>query len=87
MLTLSEEQAPVEACVHNLSLSGAGLLLERPLPVGAHFSVLFVNAAHICTLTLELSVVRCIRIYSGEFFVGGRFARPLTSTEIAPFLI
>jgi hypothetical protein len=87
LLTLPEEQVSVEALVHNLSLTGVGLLLDRPLTEGACLALLLVNAGHIRALTLELTVIRCVRIYTGEYFVGGRFSRKLTSIEITPFLI
>jgi hypothetical protein len=87
MLTHPEEPASIEALLQNLSLTGAGLLLDRPLAEGACMDLLMVNADHIRALTLEMTVIRCVRIYTGQYFVGGRFSRQLTSTEITPFLI
>ncbi len=73
------------AWLHNLSLSGAGLLVDEEYLPGTLVRLLVVNAAHTFALTVELRVVRCQRIVNGDYFIGGPFTRPVTHEELVPF--
>jgi hypothetical protein len=73
--------------VQNLSVKGAGLLADREFPVNSVLPILLVNGSHTCAVTLELNVVRCFRVASGHWFVGGPFAKPLTCEELIPFMM
>ena len=55
--------------------------------MGVRFRAVIVNSAHLAVLERELTVIRCLRIYTGDFFIGGQFDGPLRTGEMAPFLI
>lgn len=80
-------EAPHTAWVHNLSVQGIGLLTAREFAPGTALRVVLVNAAHMFSLTAHLKVVRCYRIVSGDYFLGGQFARPLAPDEFMPFMM
>jgi hypothetical protein len=86
-ITLPDDSCPVGGWLHNLSVKGAGLLLEKPCDAGTAVSILIVNAAHTYSLALEMRVVRCYRVSSGDHFVGGQFDRQLTFDQIVPFFM
>ena len=73
--------------VHNLSVAGAGLLSGLPYPAGTALTVLFINAAHTFALTADLQVVRCYRVVNGDYYLGGRFVKPLRYDEMLPFMV
>ena len=75
------------AWVHNLSLRGAGILADREFQPGTRLVLLLVNAAHTFALTVDMDEVRCFRVVSGDYFVGGRFERQLRHDELMPFMI
>ena len=75
-----------DACVHNLSLNGAGILAGREYPPGTPLTLLLVNAAHTFSLSAEMTVVRSFRAAHGGYFLGGRFVNPLRFDELLPFL-
>ncbi len=73
--------------VQNLSVKGAGLLADREYSINTVLPILLVNGSHTCAVALELNVVRCFRVASGHWFVGGPFARPLSCEELIPFMM
>ena len=73
--------------VHNLSVKGVGILAEQEHRPGAVLQVLLVNAAHVFALSVEVDVVRCFRLMTGEYFVGGQFRRALSPDELRPFML
>jgi hypothetical protein len=75
------------AWVHNLSIKGIGILAEQEHRPGAVLRVLLVNAAHVFALSVEVEVVRCFRLVTGEYFVGGKFRRTLSPDELRPFML
>ncbi len=79
--------APLTAAVQNLSVKGAGLLVDREYPSGTILPILIVNGSNTCAVALELNVVRSFRVAGGQWFVGGPFARPLTCEELVPFMM
>jgi hypothetical protein len=78
---------PISAWVHNLSVRGVGLLTHQEFPPGTTVQILLVNAAHVYALSVDMTVVRCFRIVSGDFFVGARFDRVLRPDELMPFMV
>jgi hypothetical protein len=78
---------PVAAWVHNLSIKGIGILAEQEHRPGAVLRVLLVNAAHVFALSIDVEVVRCFRLVTGEYFVGGQFRRTLSPDELRPFML
>jgi hypothetical protein len=75
------------AWVHNLSLCGAGILADREYSPGTRLGLLLVNAPHTFALKVEMDVVRCFRVVSGDYFVGGQFERQLGHDELMPFMV
>jgi len=75
------------AWVHNLSLRGAGILADREFEPGTRLGLLLVNAAHTFALSVDMEVIRCFRVVSGDYFVGGHFERQLGHDELMPFMI
>jgi hypothetical protein len=87
LLRATADEPPREAWLHNLSVRGVGMLSDREYATGTSAVVLLVNSAHTFSLSLDLEVVRCFKVVSGDFFLGGKFARDLTYEELAPFLL
>ena len=75
------------AWLHNLSVKGAGLLVDHELPPGTLVRLLVVNAPHTFALAVELRVVRCMRIINGDYFVGGQFTREVAHADLVPFIL
>jgi hypothetical protein len=73
--------------LHNLSVRGMGVLTDRAYPLGSRLKVQIVNASHTFCLAVELTVVRCRRTVSGEYFAGGQFDRVLNYDELLPFMM
>jgi PilZ domain len=73
--------------VHNLSVKGVGILAEQEHRPGTVLRVLLVNAAHVFALSVEVEVVRCLRLVTGEYFIGGQFRRRLSPDELRPFML
>jgi hypothetical protein len=78
---------PAGARVHDLSVKGIGILAEEKYRPGTVLRVLLVNAAHVFAVSVEVEVVRCFRMVSGDYFVGGRFRTALTPDELLPFML
>jgi hypothetical protein len=78
---------PAGARVHDLSVKGIGILAEQEHRPGTVLRVLLVNAAHVFAVSVEVEVVRCFRMVSGDYFVGGRFRTALSPDELLPFML
>jgi hypothetical protein len=72
--------------VCNMSLLGVGVVVDRPLDPGASVFINLVNAPHTYSLGMVLNVARCVRTYSGDYLIGGKFLRRLTPDELSPFV-
>ena len=86
-LTTSEGEPVDSALVHDLSTTGAGILTEQGIKPGSVVSLLLVNSNHTFALSVDYEVLRCTCSPAGTYFLGGRFARPLTHDEMVPFLV
>jgi PilZ domain len=75
------------AWIHNLSKTGVGLLTSAEMPAGTHLQILIVNAAHTAALTSEVKIVRCTRVVSRDFLLGGEFINALQHDEMVPFIL
>ncbi len=73
--------------VHNLSVKGIGLLADQEHRPGTLLRALVVNAAHVYALSVEVEVVRCMRLVTGEYFIGGQFRHVLSPDELRPFML
>jgi hypothetical protein len=78
---------PAGGWVHNLSVKGIGILADQEHRPGTLLRVLVVNAAHVYALSVEVEVVRCFRLVTGEYFIGGQFRRALSPDELRPFML
>ncbi len=78
---------PVAGWVHNLSVKGIGILADEEHRPGTLLRVLVVNASHVFALSVDVEVVRCFRLVTGEYFVGGQFRRALSPDELRPFML
>jgi len=76
-----------EAWIHNLSMTGVGLLSTVELKPGTTIQVLIVNTAHTAALTCAVKIVRAIRFVGGNYLLGGEFLNPLQHAEMVPFLV
>lgn len=78
---------PSGGWVHNLSVKGIGVLADQEYRPGMVLRALLVNASHVFALSVEVEVVRCFRLVTGEFFIGGQFRRDLSPDELGPFML
>lgn len=86
-LELPGENGPTAAWVHNLSALGVALLTDREYAADTVLQALLVNGPHTYSLRVAITVIRCFRVITGDFYVGARFDRPLDHDELLPFLI
>lgn len=78
---------PTDAMLHNVSLAGAAVLASHPFLPGTSVRLLLVNAAHTFALQRLWTVVRCTRIFQGDYFLAGHFPEPLGYEDVLPFLL
>jgi hypothetical protein len=87
-ISTMEGQHLTNAQVYNLSSVGMGLLVAEPIKPGTTVRVSVTNAMCTFYLSLELFVVRCMRVPAGkDHFLGGQFERRLTCEELQPFIV
>jgi hypothetical protein len=75
------------AWIHNLSKTGVGIITPTALPVGTMIEIVMVNSAHTFSLSGQVKVVRCTRVVSGHFLLGGEFTNALQHDELIPFMV
>jgi hypothetical protein len=78
---------PEPAWIHNLSKTGVGIITPVAVLPGTMIRILMFNAAHMYTVSGEVKVVRCMRVVSGHFLLGGEFTDPLQHDAIVPFMV
>src|SRR5205807_9974208 len=83
--TGDKEQYP--AWIHNLSKTGVGVLTATAFSPGTMIQIVIINAAHTFALTGDLKVMRCTRVVSGNYLLGGEFTNELQHDEIVPFIL
>jgi hypothetical protein len=86
-LVHNEDGSTLTGFVENLSARGMALHVQRRLLAGDRVQVLLVNAGATFSLQLVLKVLRCERMPSGEYLLGGQFERTLSPNELMPFLV
>ena len=90
MLASAAPELSLVAPVHNEEGNVAALftgICAAMEPLGRPFEVLLVNAAHMYSLRACWTVVRCFRMVSGDYFLGGQFTRALQPDEFMPFMV
>jgi hypothetical protein len=79
---LDDDHEYQRAWVQNLSVSGIGFLLSRPLTPNAHIVVILRTADGKQTLNLDARVVHSTLLPSGEYMVGCEFHTRLTEDDL-----
>ncbi len=72
----------LQARVLNLSLGGAGLLLDSPCRPGDLLHIEFSRSTPNFTCTLLLCIVHCTQQRDGQYLMGGRFIDQLEPAEL-----
>ncbi len=74
------------ARVQNISHTGVAMQMEQAYAPGTLLRVLLVNEAHTFSLSIELKVVRSLRM-GDQYLVAGTFTRPLLHEEVVPLIL
>ena len=72
--------------VWDISTGGVGLLLPFAPAKGKVFPLLLTTEDGRAGLSVSIKVAHIRQLSTGDFFVGGRFDRTLSATEIEPFI-
>jgi hypothetical protein len=81
----SSGEARTTTLVHNISCNGVAMQTDQAHAPGTLLRVLLVNEAHTFSLTVDVNVVRSVRM--GEHYLtAGSFVRPLLHEEVVPFI-
>jgi hypothetical protein len=75
------------ARVDNLSDNGIGILTSAAPRLYSTMQIVLINAPHTYALTVEVEVIHCSSVVSGDYFLGCRFTRSLTCDEMAPLFV
>jgi hypothetical protein len=81
------DDGAIPAWVHNLSIRGVGILVDRPYPAGTTITALLINSAHTYAMSVQAVVVRSYRVFNGDYFLGCSFEESLNYDQITPFLM
>jgi hypothetical protein len=87
LLQSPDGEQRITGVVHDLSLRGIAVLVDRNYPSGSSLHVLLVNASHTFSVEVDMKVVRCFPSIDERFLVAGPFLRPLLHDEMVPFII
>ncbi len=74
------------ACVRDLSAGGIGLVLNRKLEAGTRLMIDLQNTAQNIAVSLEAKVAHASQ-QGGTWFMGCRFARRLSESELQSLLL
>lgn len=72
--------------VWDISATGVGMLVPCAPKTGSSFHVTLATEDGGASLTLAVRVAHVRQLSTGDYFVGGEFARTLTEYEIEPFV-
>ena len=72
--------------VQNISCTGVAVQTEHSHAAGTLLRILLVNEAHTFSLSVDLNVVRSIRM-GDHYMTAGNFTRPLLHGEVVPFIL
>lgn len=81
---LAEDNEVRRAWVMNISKTGIGVVLARPLPVGAFLTIQMRSSQG--TVEMTAHVVHATRQHQAEWFVGCEFNEPLLDDELEELL-
>jgi|SRR6516165_6103625 len=87
LVRASGEDGQSAAWVHNLSVSGVGILCGRAIAPGTMVRAVIINAAHTFAIAVEAVVVRTYPLYNGDHLLGCQFRETLRYDQIIPFLM
>jgi anti-sigma B factor antagonist len=86
VLAAQVDPVPFPAKVRNLSLTGASLVVGRPLEPGTIVDLRLAHANRAVDFVLGFRIVYTMRRADGHFIVGGVFRRRLTAPEVQGLL-
>jgi hypothetical protein len=81
----SSGQERTTTLVHNISRTGVAMQTDHPHAPGTFLRVLLVNEPHTFSLTMDVHVVRSVRM-GEQYLTAGNFVRPLLHEEVVPFI-
>lgn len=81
---LAEDQELRRAWVMNISKTGIGVILPRPLPVGASLTIQMRSS--LGTVDMTAHVIHATRQNQAEWFIGCEFTEPLLDDELDELL-
>lgn len=76
----------VTALVWDLSATGVSMLMSDPPEEGSVFAAELAAEMGDERLSVTLEVVHARPVSTGDYFIGARFARPLSRGEMEPFI-
>src|SRR5262249_27670485 len=77
---------PIPTWVHNLSLSGIGIVSTTPRLPDTILHVVIFNATHTSTLSSAVKVARCNRAGGTHWLLGCVFTSEISHEQLEPFL-
>ena len=82
----SEAEKTSTALVWNISASGVSMLVPKPLSPGSgvHGVLETIRGRH--PLPVDMHVVHVKQLETGDYWMGAHFDRPLTASEMKPFI-
>lgn len=83
----SPEADPIIGLVWNISETGVSMLLTEPLPPDALVNGELTGERGGPGLPVTVQVVHVVPMPSGDYFLGGRFDRPLSPDELQAFTL
>jgi hypothetical protein len=75
-----------EGLVWNISASGVSMLLHKRLEPGTLVRAELRGPHNVFKLPIEIQVRHISKIETGDYVLGGQFARKLSHEEMAPFV-
>lgn len=74
------------ALVWNISTSGVSMLVPKPLEPGSGVRGILETIRGRHPLPIDMHVVHVKQLETGDYWMGAHFDRPLTPTEMKPFV-
>jgi hypothetical protein len=80
------DSASTRALVWNISASGVSMLVPKPLEMGSGVRGVLETIRGRHPLPVDMHVVHVKQLETGDYWMGAHFDRPLTATEMKPFI-
>lgn len=85
-LSASVEGESWPATVRNICVDGLALIVNRPFEEGSPLKVTLQNASKTVTMPIVIRVIYTLEHPTGEWVMGGSFARQLSGAELRTLL-